>query len=194
VIPVVLDVWTLLEKLETGLSDSRTRVTVDQPDEKFGPPEGNPFASYEGSTWQRGIKESVTLVIHDAAWFKAWRLGLTNPWGIAWELVPLSFVIDWFVHLGPLIRALQQPLGMHVLHGYSSKYMSFDAIIKVRYPQEVAGTRRVHVDSPTVVQIKSRAFRRDPLIGVPLPSPYLDLSQNAGQVLTGLALMTSFLT
>lgn len=34
------------------------------------------------------------------------RLGLTNPALVAWELVPLSFVIDYFVPIGDAINAL----------------------------------------------------------------------------------------
>lgn len=33
------------------------------------------------------------------------RLGLTNPFEVAWELVPLSFVADWFLPIGDYLSA-----------------------------------------------------------------------------------------
>lgn len=40
------------------------------------------------------------------------QLGLTNPLSIAWELIPFSFVADWFIPVGDLIDALDAPLGL----------------------------------------------------------------------------------
>lgn len=38
------------------------------------------------------------------------RLGLTNPALLAWELVPFSFVADWFVNIGDCLQSLDNPL------------------------------------------------------------------------------------
>lgn len=38
------------------------------------------------------------------------RFGLVNPLEVAWELVPLSFVVDWFVPIGDYLSALDVPL------------------------------------------------------------------------------------
>lgn len=39
------------------------------------------------------------------SWYQ--RFGLTNPAAIAWELVPLSFVVDYFLPIGDTIAALE---------------------------------------------------------------------------------------
>lgn len=35
-------------------------------------------------------------------------LGLANPASVAWELLPFSFVVDWFIPIGPYLDALSQ--------------------------------------------------------------------------------------
>lgn len=42
----------------------------------------------------------------DARFSEAFRLGMMNPVGIAWELVPLSFVADWFLAIGDALQQL----------------------------------------------------------------------------------------
>jgi len=39
------------------------------------------------------------------------QLGLTNPLGLAWELLPFSFVVDWFFPVGDYFSQLDATLG-----------------------------------------------------------------------------------
>lgn len=38
------------------------------------------------------------------------KVGLTNPLSVAWELIPFSFVVDWFLPIGKYLDALDVPL------------------------------------------------------------------------------------
>lgn len=47
------------------------------------------------------------------------RLGLTNPAELLWELIPFSFVVDWFLQVGDFLHAAQtikglKRVGVHV--------------------------------------------------------------------------------
>lgn len=42
----------------------------------------------------------------------AQRLGLTDPLLLAWELIPYSFVIDWFINVGDFIQATGSIAGL----------------------------------------------------------------------------------
>jgi hypothetical protein len=49
------------------------------------------------------------------------NIGLGNPLGVAWELVPYSFVLDWFVPIGKTLSALDAPEGLGFLAGFISQ-------------------------------------------------------------------------
>lgn len=195
IMPLIADMYNLMTTLDEGLSKARLRVTVDQKDTDWGPP-ANPWTTYHG-TFVRGIKESATLELVSPPDFQLWRLGLTNPLSIAWELVSLSFVVDWFVHLGGFINALQQPVGLSYKHGYSSRYLDINARCECRYP----GVRppplyaeKLFDDTPMVVNVRQRAFKREVLPSIIPPLPYLDLGLNLSKMTTLVALVTSIFT
>lgn len=45
------------------------------------------------------------------------RFGLTNPLDVAWELLPLSFVADWFLPIGDYIKSLDTNLRFRFADG-----------------------------------------------------------------------------
>jgi len=45
------------------------------------------------------------------------RIGLSNPLSLAWELVPYSFVVDWFIPIGDILDAMTPPLGLDFVGG-----------------------------------------------------------------------------
>jgi len=47
-------------------------------------------------------------------------LGLVNPLSIAWELLPYSFVIDWFIPVGNTLNACTATLGLTPLGGFTT--------------------------------------------------------------------------
>lgn len=48
------------------------------------------------------------------------QLGLLNPASLAWDLTPWSFVVDWFVPIGPVLSALTAPAGLIYVAGSCS--------------------------------------------------------------------------
>lgn len=65
------------------------------------------------------------------------RLGLTNPALVAWELVPFSFVVDYFLPIGDVINA------MSVLQMNNSNVKTFQqdrAMILASYPARPKGS------------------------------------------------------
>lgn len=47
----------------------------------------------------------------------AGQLGLTNPLALAWELVPYSFVVDWFLPIGNYLQSLDATAGCQFTDG-----------------------------------------------------------------------------
>lgn len=50
-------------------------------------------------------------------------LGILNPLLVGWELVPYSFVVDWFLPVGGYLESITALLGFKVL-GYSSSHLT----------------------------------------------------------------------
>ena len=48
------------------------------------------------------------------------QLGIDNPMELAWELIPFSFVADWFLPVGNFLRSLTATVGLIFVDGYSS--------------------------------------------------------------------------
>lgn len=59
----------------------------------------------------------------------AWRandLGLTNPAAIAWEVVPFSFVVDWFLPVGQYLQSLTDFVGLNREDPFTTWYSILD--------------------------------------------------------------------
>lgn len=52
------------------------------------------------------------------------KVGLTNPLSVAWELVPFSFVVDWFIPIGKFIDALD----VNFLYTFTDKIIVYKTI------------------------------------------------------------------
>jgi hypothetical protein len=48
------------------------------------------------------------------------QCGLLNPASLAWELVSMSFVVDWLCPIGPVLSALTAPAGLKFVDGTTS--------------------------------------------------------------------------
>jgi len=51
----------------------------------------------------------------DENWFRAHKLGALCTLQTAWELVPFSFVVDWFVDIGQWLQAIEPRAGIKTL-------------------------------------------------------------------------------
>lgn len=69
------------------------------------------------STWERN--EQVHLVFRptSAFWDQVSRLGFMDPGILAWESIPLSFVVDWFVNIGDVLGSLNLGLTLEYVTG-----------------------------------------------------------------------------
>jgi len=87
------------------------------------------------------------------------RLGLSNPLEIAWELVPYSFVVDWFVPVSDILNALQAPAGVAFIGGFTTQKGTLDAIChEIPSPD-------VNEETPRTNHHKGWSIRRKPYIG-----------------------------
>lgn len=119
------------------------------------------------------------------------QLGLTNPLNVAWELVPFSFVVDWFIPIGSFFDGLVPPQGISNIMGASSFTGSFEGRGRLKWnfpvPPNTKDGVSEHFGSWT-----SRFKGRSPFTSYPryhLVGATFDLSKE--QVASGIALLWS---
>lgn len=93
----------------------------------------------------------------------AQQLGITNPATVAWELVPFSFVFDWFIHVGDYLNALTALHGLQVKWSMSSTLEESSGFRTWADPTFVSSGIRNHAFTNTR-KFSRRWYRRDPLI------------------------------
>lgn len=57
--------------------------------------------------------QQVAWVEYDTSYFKTFnQAGLTNPLLLGWEMIPFSFIVDWFVQVGSYLETLDALQGV----------------------------------------------------------------------------------
>jgi len=99
--------------------------------------------------------------------------GLINPVSIAWELVPWSFVIDWFVPIGVTLQAITAGVGLESDGGYTSsqtnEILQMTAIIQ---PDD--GSDGYRIDDGGFYEERSFSFHRQCYADFPFPRIFAD--------------------
>lgn len=80
---------------------------------------GNANACYANSKVWKGCFVRIDATPSNSAVATAASLGLTNPAQLAWELLPYSFVVDWFLPVGDYLTQLDSCAGWDI-RGFSS--------------------------------------------------------------------------
>lgn len=85
------------------------------------------FSNYPCTTVGRGFDGAfvrLDFTPEDNALSKLNSLGLLNPAEIVWELIPYSFVVDWFLPIGDAISSIGYAAGMDFHSGSLSRRLS----------------------------------------------------------------------
>lgn len=76
------------------------------------------------------------------------ELGITNPLELAWELLPYSFVADWFADVGKCLSTLDATVGLTFDAGCKTEYFTWD--------YESSGSKAGKVGSHDYIQNSGR--------------------------------------
>lgn len=121
---------------------------------------------------------------------KAQELGITNPLLYAWEVIPFSFVFDWFISVGDYLTALSS------LHGVTVK-KAMSQVIDVSHYNGTAGglsaedSNFLHVMSDRYIAYDRRNYLRNAITVDPstLYPPVNAPSQSWQRLISGCALL-----
>lgn len=123
------------------------------------------------------------------------QYGITNPFLLAWELVPYSFVVDWFVPVGNLLQGLDAFLGKEFLAGtvsYTYDEQKTFTFSNPMYPQWWGWGVPCYASDPISQPSTSshRAFQRFALGSFPTQNlPFIDVNLNYSRCADAIGLL-----
>lgn len=107
----------------TGANYSKTEVVTQPNDSAYN---GDRKTAYSVNTrWQKRYTVYYRKASPPVASLAS--LGITNPALLAWELLPYSFVFDWFLPVGNWLSSLDATLGLEFLNGHSTVFTQYDS-------------------------------------------------------------------
>lgn len=59
------------------------------------------------------------------------QLGITNPVNLAWELLPYSFVVDWFLPIGQFLNSLDATAGVTFEGGCQTIFQKYEGVAEI---------------------------------------------------------------
>lgn len=74
-------------------------------------------------TVSRGVSTGAYAHIINPDLVKFSRMGLTSPLSLAWELTTLSFVVDWFLHIGNFIQSWEGTSGVGISNHWETRWV-----------------------------------------------------------------------
>jgi hypothetical protein len=117
--PLIQDIVGSVEELEQVCSRPHYR-SISSRAVNEGRLEETGVLSIDGRTLKRISTDKIVIkakatVLGES--LSAQRLGFTNPLALAWELLPYSFVVDYFIGVGNWLNAFDAMIGIQQCYG-----------------------------------------------------------------------------
>jgi hypothetical protein len=164
-----------------------TRSRVDQYAYDIFPGSGSGFDACEcRAKVERSVFARIDAIPNNAATIALASAGVTNPLLVAWELVPFSFVVDWFLPVGNYVESLDAMLG------YTSGYYTSSLLVRANWTDNGrSGTVGIHKIFNNYSGYKKLIhLSRTAQAGVPLSKlPRFKDPRSLGHMANGLALL-----
>jgi len=208
--PLMTEIHSLADAIENGLNQPISKPITVVKEEVFSLNDSF-IEDYCQWTHTGGgkyvVKTGIKAFVDNDTLAQLGSHGLLNPAALAWELFPMSFVIDWFVPIGSFISGLSTSFGMDFRDGYLTKYVEWERSTTgvsvpivyqcINYPE-----RQYHVTGGSVGERYGRdiaytewneAFERQLMPFPPPPVPYWDPQLNKSKITSIMTLITAII-
>lgn len=120
--PLISDIFSAIEVLQLPLPIIPVRGRASVPILHVLGSGVESSGIYSEQRWDGVVRciQGVTVRIDNPALYLANSLGLVNPATVAFELIPFSFVLDWFVNVESFISSMTDFLGLEVSDAFHS--------------------------------------------------------------------------
>lgn len=117
--PLVTDIGNAVEVLQSGIPPPVVTAKASEPysGSYLGP-------SSARDQWTGTVCQGMAarIRVDNPNLYLANQLGFVNPALVAWELVPFSFVVDWFVNVSDFLSSFTDTLGLTLEHACTTNY------------------------------------------------------------------------
>lgn len=173
--PMLQDIFAAVELLDSeypsGVVRAASGASVSRSGSVFDPYEGKVICV---------IQADVQLV--NPMLYRANQFGVLNPAVIAWELVPFSFLVDWFLPIGNYLASFSDFAGLELRNSFHTKV--FKGKGSYCYPRQNRGG---------IDQTIADGFAMHRSIGVPAPKVVFALPERLSvtRAATAISLLVS---
>lgn len=165
-VPLLSDVYGSAEYVAKLLHDSSVDLVVKATGKSSKTDTYSRSSEKSTAKAKATVKHIVHLRVSDPVIRNSAALGLTNPLNVVWELVPFSFVVDWFIPIGAAINSISALHGYEVVNSCTSRQL-----------EEVKEFISVNPDMPCSASSTVRWFERKLGVTPPIYLPRIDLSR-----------------
>lgn len=126
--PLINDIGNSVGILQREFDISRVRgsskkTLVISVDNSGIQPDGSMHTETQNATYRGFVKISGNVEVSNPNMYLANQMGFVNPTKVLWDLVPFSFVIDWFIPINKFLSSFSNEYGLNV----TNKCCSFGA-------------------------------------------------------------------
>lgn len=118
------------------------------------------------------VRLQATVSVTNPNLHKASQLGLINPASVAWELIPFSFLVDWFIPVGNFLNSYTDFVGLELENAFTTTYLESESF-------EWMDQR---FDSLGWTFFDSKSFAVSRILGIDVPPPTFTLPQGISLV------------
>lgn len=121
VIPTMSDIYTTVDLLQRASPKTKIYGSAKSSFLAESGPQGQ-FSAEWTNVVSLFVKYGATISVSNPNLFLASRLGLTNPAVVAWQLLPGSFLVDWFIPVEQFLNQASDFYGLDVHNSFSTQH------------------------------------------------------------------------
>lgn len=124
--PLVQDIWTSCDILQKPFGPQRVRASASA-DHTYKyiyrnyDPNGSSGIDQNSAT-KVYVKMGAEVIVSNPNLWLANQLGLVNPIVTAWQVLPWSLVVDWFINAEQYLLATSDFYGLHVSNAWTTTF------------------------------------------------------------------------
>lgn len=129
--PMISDIFDALNVLQAPIPKGRFRA-------RSANTSGQETLFFAGQpafcNWSIGVTLACLASVSNPNLFLANQLGLVNPVQVAWNLIPFSFLVDWFLPVGSFLNSFTAFWGLTLENCSITRIVNFRSRNYVSYP------------------------------------------------------------